>query len=150
VAPPGRGLESSDDLAGVSCNVGQPTEGVIRISYLIGGAVTLTCQSAAPPPPGGGVVGRDRAWLLVRDARHRVFLPEDVGADVEAGCVVAGVEPAEALSAGAVASCLGAGVAGGEEEQSGVGDRPVVEPLFVVFGADEEAGVAVGLQFECA
>jgi collagen triple helix repeat protein len=54
--PAGRGLESFDDLAGVRCNVGQPTEGVIRISYLIGGAVTLSCQSAAPPPPSGGVV----------------------------------------------------------------------------------------------
>jgi hypothetical protein len=79
-----------------------------------------------------------------------VFFAEDVGAGVEAGCVVAGVEPAEALSAGAAAARFGAGVAGGEEEQSGVADRPVVEPLFVVFGADEEAGVAVGLQFECA
>jgi hypothetical protein len=51
--PAGRGLESFDDLNGVPCNVGQPTQGVIRLSYLPGGPVTLTCASTvtSPPPP---------------------------------------------------------------------------------------------------
>jgi hypothetical protein len=49
--PAGRGLESFDDLAGVPCNVGRPTQGVIRLSYLPGGPVTLTCASAVTPPP---------------------------------------------------------------------------------------------------
>jgi collagen triple helix repeat protein len=49
--PAGRGLESFDDLNGVPCNVGKPTEGVIRLAYLPGGPVGLICSSTVPQPP---------------------------------------------------------------------------------------------------
>jgi hypothetical protein len=54
--PAGPGLTSFDDLAGVPCNVGRPTAGVIKISYAPGGGVILTCPPPSPPPPPGGGV----------------------------------------------------------------------------------------------
>src|SRR5262249_37320049 len=70
-----------------------------------GGGRRLRCRAAGWSEDAFG----DRGGLLVGDARHRVFFPEDVVADVEASGAVAGVEPPEALPAGAVAARLGAG-----------------------------------------
>src|SRR5438034_5217568 len=47
--PAGRGLGSLDDLAGVPCDVGHPTEGVIKLAYMPGGFVVLTCPPTSPP-----------------------------------------------------------------------------------------------------
>ena len=101
---------------------GSGSHGLLQASIADHGAGVVPCRRLRRERPLGLRMRRGRAWLLVRDARHGVFLPDHGLADRVTGGPVAGVEPADPLRAGPVAAHPRARAADGEAEPARLGD----------------------------